>query len=177
MKHHATKDELFVGFYKKGSGLASMTWPEAVDEALCFGWIDGVRRSLDEASYMNRFTPRRPRSVWSAVNIARAHALIAEGRMRPAGLAAFERRNEARSKQYSFERESVAFEPALAARLKQDRAAARFFHAQPPGYRKTATWWVMSAKQEATRLRRMETLIADSARGERIALLRRNGSN
>jgi uncharacterized protein YdeI (YjbR/CyaY-like superfamily) len=171
--NHASADELFVGFYRKGSGRRCMTYQEAVDEALCFGWIDGVRRSIDGESYMNRFSPRRPRSVWSAVNIARVEALTAEGRMRPAGRAAFERRDPDRTGRYSFERATVEFEPDLAAMLKQNRAAARFFHAQPPGYRRTATWWVMSAKRADTRLRRMQTLIDDSARGQRIALLRR----
>lgn len=172
-KNHARADELLVGFYKKGSGRPSMTWPESVDEALCFGWIDGVRRSAGDDAYTIRFTPRRPRSIWSAVNIARAQVLIADGRMRPAGLAAFEQRDEQRTRQYSFERDNVELEPRLAAMLKKNAAAARFFHAQPPGYRKTATWWVMSAKRDETRVRRMQSLIDDSARGQRIGLLRK----
>ncbi len=172
--NHATADALLVGFWKKGSGRPSMTWPESVDEALCFGWIDGVRRSLGPDAYVIRFTPRRTRSIWSAVNIARAEALRAAGRMTPAGLAAFEARDAARTNQYSFERAHAAFAPELAALLEEHPAAARFFHAQPPGYRKTATHWVMSAKRAETRLRRMQTLVADSARGERIGLLRRS---
>lgn len=172
-KNHATADELLVGFYKKASGRASITWPESVDQALCYGWIDGVRRSLGEDAYTIRFTPRTARSIWSAVNIARAEALAAEGLMQPAGLAAFERRDTARSKQYSFEQKHVAFEPELATMLKANAAAAQFFHAQPAGYRKTVTWWVMSAKRAETRMRRMKTLVDDSARGERIAQLRR----
>lgn len=174
VKNHATAQELLLGFWKKGSGRTGITYEEAVEQALCFGWIDGVRRSLDENAYVNRFTPRRPRSNWSAVNIARVERLIARGLMQPAGLAAFEQRDGRRTGQYSFERDSVAFDPQLAGLLRRNRAAARFFHAQPPGYQKTATHWVMSAKRPETRLRRMQTLIADSARGERIALLRRS---
>ena len=172
-QNHQRTHELLVGFYRKGSGRPSMTWPESVDEALCFGWIDGVRRSAGDDAYTIRFTPRRRRSIWSAINIARAHSLIAEGRMQPAGLAAFEQRDEQRTRQYSFEHENVELEPPLAAMLEKNAAAARFFHAQPPGYRKTATWWVMSAKRADTRARRMQSLIDDSARGQRIGLLRK----
>lgn len=173
-QNHAAAQELLLGFWKKGSGRTGITYDEAVEQALCFGWIDGVRRSLDENAYVNRFTPRRPRSNWSAINIARVEQLVARGLMQPAGLATFAQRDGRRTGQYSFERDDVAFDAQLAGLLRRNRAAARFFHAQPPGYQKTATHWVMSAKRPETRLRRMQTLIADSARGERIGLLRRS---
>jgi uncharacterized protein YdeI (YjbR/CyaY-like superfamily) len=172
-RHHATAAELWVGFHRKGSGRPSITWPESVDQALCFGWIDGVRRSLDGGSYMIRFTPRRTTSIWSAVNIRRANALIAAGLMEPAGLRAFEARDDRRTARYSFEREQVALEPEQERRFRRHRKAWAFFQAQPPGYRRTATWWVVSAKREATREKRLATLIEDSAAGRRIALLRR----
>jgi uncharacterized protein YdeI (YjbR/CyaY-like superfamily) len=173
-KHHATASELSVGFYKKGSGRPSITWPEAVDEALCFGWIDGVRRTIDDESYRIRFTPRRPRSIWSAVNVKRVAALTAEGRMAEAGLRAFKARTEARTAIYSFEQKSEpTLSPADAKRLRANAAAWRFFAAQPPSYRRPATWWVVSAKQAATRERRLATLISDSAAGRRIKQLTR----
>jgi uncharacterized protein YdeI (YjbR/CyaY-like superfamily) len=151
-EHHAAESELLVGFYKKGSGRPSMTWPESVDEALCFGWIDGVRRS-----------------IWSVVNVRRARELIEEGRMRPAGLAAFEARTEERSGVYSFEqKDQVAFDAAQAGRFQADAKAWEFFQAQPPWYRRTATWWVISAKKEETRAKRLATLIEDSAAGRPI---------
>jgi uncharacterized protein YdeI (YjbR/CyaY-like superfamily) len=145
-----------------------------VDEALCYGWIDGVRRSVDADRYTIRFTPRQPRSTWSAVNIARVAELTAEGRMAPAGLAAFAARSEARSGIYSYEqRADAALDPAEEATFQADAAAWAFFQAQPPGYRRTATWWVISAKQAATRQRRLATLIADSAAGRTLAHLTR----
>jgi len=175
-RHHAREAELWVGYYKKGTGVPSITWPESVDEALCFGWIDGVRKTVDEARYMIRFTPRRPGSIWSNVNIAKIQALIAAGRMRPAGIAAFEARSAARSGVYSFERSDEArLETAEAAAFRRERAAWRFFEAQPPGYRRTALHWVTSAKLAETRARRLATLIADSAAGHRIKQLRRSG--
>jgi len=170
-EHHATETELLVGFYKKGSGKPSITWPESVDEALCHGWIDGVRRSLGDEAYTIRFTPRKKRSVWSNVNIRRAGELIAEGRMRPAGLAAFEARTGERSGVYSFEQkdqEKVVFSEAQARQFQADAKAWDFFQAQPPWYRRTATWWVISAKKEETRAKRLATLIADSAAGRPI---------
>ena len=173
-EHHATETELLVGFYKKGSGKPSITWPESVDEALCHGWIDGVRRSLGDEAYTIRFTPRKKRSVWSNVNIRRAGELIAEGRMRPAGLAAFEARTGERSGVYSFEQkdqEKVVFSEAQARQFQADAKAWDFFQAQPPWYRRTATWWVISAKKEETRQRRLATLIADSEAGRRLAHL------
>lgn len=167
--HHASERELLVGFYKKGSGKPSITWPESVDEALCFGWIDGVRRSLGDDAYTIRFTPRNRRSFWSVVNIRRAGELIAEGRMRPAGLAAFEARTGERSGVYSFEqKDEPAFSEAQAREFQADAKAWDFFQAQPPWYRRTATWWVVSARKEETRARRLATLIADSAAGRPI---------
>ena len=172
-EHHATAPELLVGFHKLGSGVPSITWPESVDQALCFGWIDGVRRRIDDASYTIRFTPRKPSSTWSAKNIARVAELTQMGLMRPAGLAAFARRTEARSGVYSFEQEMIELGTSYEERLRADRAASAFFERQPPSYRKAAVWWVISAKKEDTRLRRLETLIDDSANGRRIKQLMR----
>ena len=167
--HHDRAPELLVGFHKKGSGKPSMTWPESVDEALCYGWIDGVRRSLDEDSYTIRFTPRRPGSIWSNVNVAKVAALLQAGRMMPAGLAAWERRDPEKSGIYVFERNHpVAFDAEMERRFKRSRRAWTFFQAQPPGYRKQATHYVTSAKRTETRERRLTTLIECSARGERL---------
>jgi uncharacterized protein YdeI (YjbR/CyaY-like superfamily) len=166
-KNQAVSQVLWVGFYKKGSGKPSITWPESVDEALCFGWIDGIRKSLDETSYTIRFTPRKPRSIWSAINIKRAQELIELGRMQPAGLAAFQARKEDRSRRYSYEQQGLKLAGEYEKKLKANRKAWNFWSAQPPGYRRTAGWWVMSAKKEVTRLRRLEQLIVDSA-SERI---------
>jgi uncharacterized protein YdeI (YjbR/CyaY-like superfamily) len=175
-RHHRSERELWVGFHKKSSGRPSLTWPESVDEALCFGWIDGVRRRVDDQSYAIRFTPRKSGSIWSAVNTRRAEALIRDGRMQPAGLKAFAARDPEKSGVYSYEQRRAARLGAEAeARLRADPAAWSFFESQPPGYRKTAVGWVMSAKREETRARRLETLIADSAAGRRIAPLRRSG--
>ena len=175
-QHHATTAEQWVGFYKRASGVASITWPESVDQALCYGWIDGIRRSIDGDRYAIRFTPRRPGSIWSAVNIRRAQELIATRQMRAAGRSAFDARDEEKSRKYSFEQENVSFTPEQERSLRSNRKAWAFFQAQPPSYRKTATWWVVSAKQEATRQKRLATLIADSAAGLRIAQLRRERS-
>jgi uncharacterized protein YdeI (YjbR/CyaY-like superfamily) len=172
-QHHATAKELWVGFYKKASGRPSITWPESVDEALCFGWIDSVRRSIDEVSYRIRFTPRRPRSIWSAVNVRRAEALMEAGRMQPAGLAAFAKRKEDRTGQYSFEQGQVALGEDLEAELRGNARAWEFFQAQPATYRKTVSWWVMSAKRDETRKRRLAALVRDSEAGQRIAQFRR----
>jgi uncharacterized protein YdeI (YjbR/CyaY-like superfamily) len=168
-ERHATEPELLVGFHKKGSGLPSMTWPDAVDQALCFGWIDGVRRSLGETSYTIRFTPRRARSIWSAVNIKRARELREQGLMHPAGIAAFEARSEERSNIYSFEqRGAVELSAEDSASFQANAAAWAFFQARPPSYRKAAIWWVISAKREETKQRRLATLIADSAEGRTV---------
>jgi uncharacterized protein YdeI (YjbR/CyaY-like superfamily) len=171
-ENHESAAELWVGFRRKASGLRSITWPESVDEALCVGWIDGVRKGVDETSYKIRFTPRKPTSNWSSVNIARVAVLTRDGRMRPRGLAAFERRSEKRSGIYSYEqRRSARLEPAQERLFKANAAAWAFFQAQPAGYRKTATWWVVSAKREATREKRLATLIDDSASERRLAHL------
>jgi uncharacterized protein YdeI (YjbR/CyaY-like superfamily) len=170
-QHHDTAGELLVGFYKKGSGRPSITWPESVDEALCFGWIDGVRRTIDDESYSIRFTPRRPRSIWSLVNVKRAEELTKLGRMHPAGLRAFEARDAKRSGIYSFEqrKEGQKLGPEYQAKLEANKKAWAFFQSQPPYYQRTTSWWVMSAKKEETRLKRLATLIEDSANGRRIA--------
>jgi uncharacterized protein YdeI (YjbR/CyaY-like superfamily) len=167
-KHHTTERELLVGLFKKGSGEPSITWPESVDEALCFGWIDGVRKRIDDRSYTIRFTPRRPGSTWSKVNISRARELIEQGRMQPAGQAAFEARKENRSAVYSYEQRRPQLEPPYDRLLRRDDAAWEFFQSQPPSYRKTVSWWIVSAKREDTRLRRLEKLRACSAKGQRI---------
>jgi uncharacterized protein YdeI (YjbR/CyaY-like superfamily) len=171
--HHETATEFWVGFYKKASGKSSMTWSEAVDQALCFGWIDGVRRSVGGDGYANRFTPRKPRSNWSNVNIAKVEALTAQGLMMPAGLRAFEQRDAARSGVYSFERRPEALPPEYEARFKERPAAWDFYQRQPPGYRRLTTHWVTSAKREETRVKRLAMLIKDSANGRRIAQLTR----
>jgi uncharacterized protein YdeI (YjbR/CyaY-like superfamily) len=171
-ENHERERELLVGFYKVGSGKPSITWPQSVDEALCYGWIDGVRRSLGDEAYTIRFTPRKAKSTWSAVNIKRVGELIELGRMQPAGLKAFHAREESNSRIYAYEnRDKAAFDPALEARFRANEKAWNFFQAQPPGYRKTTTHWVVSAKQEATRLRRLDLLIADSGAGRRIDML------
>jgi uncharacterized protein YdeI (YjbR/CyaY-like superfamily) len=167
-KHHEREQELFVGFYKKGSGLPSITWPESVDEALCFGWIDGVRKSLGEDSYTIRFTPRKPGSTWSAVNVARVEELTRLGRMRPAGLEAFEKRSEAKTGIYAYEqKEGAKLEKAEEKQFRADKAAWEFFQSQPAWYKRTAIWRVVSAKKEETRKKRLAKLIEESARGRR----------
>lgn len=167
-QHHATAQELWVGFYKKASGKPSITWPESVDEALCFGWIDGIRKSVDDMSYMIRFTPRKSRSVWSAVNIKRVEELNRQERMQPTGLKAFDARLENKSGIYSYEQRGVELEEPYGKKFKQNKGAWTFFQAQPASYRKAANWWVLSAKKEETRLKRLEKLIEDSAQGCRI---------
>jgi uncharacterized protein YdeI (YjbR/CyaY-like superfamily) len=167
-EHHAAARELWVGYFKKGSGKPSVTWPESVDEALCVGWIDGIRKSLDEESYTIRFSPRRPRSIWSAVNIRRVLVLAGEGRMKPAGLKAFDARRENRSGIYSYEQRSAELEEPYGSMLKKSTEAWSFFQAQPPSYRKAAGWWVVSARKEETRRGRLGRLIKHSERGIRI---------
>ena len=167
--HHANRTELWVGFYKKDSGRGGVVYKQALDEALCFGWIDGMIRRVDEVSYMQRFTPRTPRSTWSAINIAKAAALIAEGRMQPAGLAAFERRAGDRSAVYSYEqRQSAALSPAERRAVEAVPAARAFFEAQPPSYRRIVAWWIQTAKRQDTRERRLAVLIDCSARGQLV---------
>lgn len=174
-ENHDTAAELHVGYYKIGSGRPSITWPESVDEALCFGWIDGVRRSVDAEAYTIRFTPRKKGSIWSAVNIKRFGELVELGRVRPEGLAAFERRKEHKSKIYSYEQGEIGFNETELAQFQANEAAWAGFQKMPPSYRKTATWLVVSAKQEATRHKRLAELIADSAEGRKIKQLRRPG--
>lgn len=169
--HHESATELWVGFYKKATGRPTISWSDAVDQALCFGWIDGIRKRIDDASYTNRFTPRKPTSAWSNINIAKVEALTAQGLMLPAGLRVYALRDPARSGIYSFERADAGLPDEYAQQFMKHEAAWAFFLAQPPGYRRLASHWVMSAKREETRQKRLATLIADSAHGRRIASL------
>ncbi len=172
--HHADQSELLVGFYKRGTGKPSMTWPESVDQALCFGWIDGVRKRLDEDSYTIRFTPRKPRSIWSAVNIRRVEELTAQGLMQPAGTKAFEARSAERSSIYAYEQRPASLPEPDEQQFRANAAAWEFFQSQAPSYRRTAIWWVVSAKREETRAKRLTTLIADSEQGRTLAHLTRS---
>lgn len=166
-RNHGTCDEIWVGFHKRAAGKPSLTWPEAVDQALCYGWIDGVRKRVDAGRYTIRFTPRRPGSNWSAVNIKRVAGLRKQGLMRAAGLRAFETRDPART--YSYEqRRTATLGPAYEELFRAEPRAWEFFKAQAPWYRRTLSWWVISAKQEATRLRRLGVLIARSAEGRGV---------
>lgn len=166
--NHATATELVVGFYKTSSGRPSLTWPASVDQALCFGWIDGIRKRIDDERYTIRFTPRRPTSTWSAVNIRRVKELTKQGLMTPAGLKAFEARKENRSGIYSYEQRTAALPPEYEKVLKKNKAAWTFFQAQPASYRKAVMWWIVSAKQEVTRFKRLAQLIEHSAQGETV---------
>ena len=168
-RNHEKADELLVGFWKKDSGKPSITWPESVDEALSFGWIAGVRRRIDDESYSIRFTPRRRGSIWSAVNIKRATELTALGRMAPAGLRAFAARDEKKSAIYSYENRPRELAPEYEKRFRANKEAWEYWTAQPPGYRRVVTYWVMEAKKEETRARRLAQLIDDSAHRRRIA--------
>ena len=175
-RNHTSERELLVGFYKRGSGKTSITWPESVDGALCFGWIDGVRRSLDADSYIIRFTPRKPSSTWSAVNIKRVAELTKLGLMQPAGTKAFEKRSDDKSAIYSYEQKKTAkLSGAYEKQFRARKKAWEFFQAQPPWYRRVAAFWVVSAKKEETRLKRLATLIEDSEHGQRVGPLRRPG--
>jgi len=167
-QHHKKADDILVGFYKKGSGKKSITWPESVDEALCFGWIDGIRRNHGADAYTIRFTPRRPGSNWSAINIGKIKALTKQKRMRPAGIAAFERRTEAKSRIYSYEQKDLpSFPPDIEKKFKQNKKAWEFFLTLPPYYRKGETRWITGAKQEETRLRRLDKVMAACESGRR----------
>jgi len=167
--NHDSAGELWVGFHRKRSGMPSLTWPQVVDEALCFGWIDSVRHGLDETTYANRLTPRRRQSTWSAVNISRFEELERLGRVHPQGAAAFEARDEMRSHLYSYEsRYPRVLDRDQEAALRSVPEAWEFFQAQPPGYRKLALFWVTSAKREETRSRRLDALIEHSKKGERL---------
>jgi len=167
-KNHATATELWVGFYKKDSGKPSITWPESADQALCFGWIDGIRQRVDEISYQIRFTPRRRGSIWSAINIKRAKELVRQKQMRPSGLKAFAARIENKSGIYSYEQRSTELSQPYANLLKKNKAAWNFFEKQPPSYRKMIGWWIISAKKEETRMARLAKLISESAKGKRL---------
>ena len=167
--NYKAKTELLVGFYKVGSGKASMSWPESVDQALCYGWIDGVRRTIDGEAYSIRFTPRRQGSIWSAVNIAKIEKLTVAGLVKPEGLAAFEKRTESKSRIYAFEQQETAeLPPDLLKIFKANKPAYIFFEAQPPGYKKQMLHWITTAKQEKTRLQRLEKTIEASAQNKRL---------
>jgi uncharacterized protein YdeI (YjbR/CyaY-like superfamily) len=173
-EHHETATELWVGLHKKGSGRPSLTWPEVVDECLCFGWIDGLRHGIDAQSYMNRITPRKPNSNWSAVNVRRVEELTRQRRMRAAGLKAFRERREDKTAIYSDEqRHQAKLDPPQERRFRSKKQAWEWFQTQPKGYRTTAVYWVMSAKRPETRERRLDALIEDSAKGRMVPPLRR----
>jgi len=164
-KNHKKETELVVGFYKVDSGRPSMTWSQSVDEALCFGWIDGVRKSIDKDSYQIRFTPRKSTSIWSAINIRKIEALIKNGLMQPAGLKSFEKRTAGKSAIYSHEKSEAALTKHFLAQFKANKKAWGYFQSLAPSYRKVSAHWIMSAKQEATRKKRLHQIISDSAAG------------
>ena len=170
-ENHDKVSELWIGFYKKDSGKTGLTYPEAVDEALCFGWIDGIKKRVDEFSYMHRFTPRKAKSTWSLINIRRAEGLKKLGRMAPPGLKAFDARDSRESGVYSFENRPQKLDAVFEKEFRANRKAWEFFKAQPPGYQRTARWWVISVKREETRWRRLACLMDDSAKGRRLAVL------
>ena len=170
-KYGATRKELWIGYYKKSSGKGGLTYKPALDEALCVGWIDGVVNGIDDESYMQRYTPRTRKSIWSAVNTKRVGELTAEGRMKPSGLATFAARDPARAGLYSFENRPQELPPEYAARFRKNKKAWAFFESQPPGYRRTVTFLVVSPKKEETRERRLVHLIEQSAQGKRIQQL------
>jgi uncharacterized protein YdeI (YjbR/CyaY-like superfamily) len=170
-KNHLREKELLVGFYKTGSGKASITWPQSVDEALCFGWIDGIRRSIDPESYSIRFTPRKPKSIWSTINIKKAEELKEKGLMKPAGLAAYAKREESRSQIYSYEKDPSILNPDFERKFKANKKAWTYFSSLPPSIRNVSIHWVMNAKQEKTKLSRLQTLITDSESERKIKLL------
>jgi uncharacterized protein YdeI (YjbR/CyaY-like superfamily) len=174
--NHRTATEIWVGFFKKETGRPTMTWPESVRQALCYGWIDGIRKRLDDESYTIRFSPRKPGSIWSAVNVRHVQELMAAGHMQPAGSRAYEQRRDNTSGLYSYEQRSVDLPPPYAAVLHKNAKARTFFESQPPSYRRTVMWWIVSAKKDETRLKRLQSLVAHSARGERLPALRRSGN-
>jgi uncharacterized protein YdeI (YjbR/CyaY-like superfamily) len=170
-QNHDKQSELMIGFHKKASGKKSITYPEALDEALCFGWIDGVRRKLDETSYVQRFTPRKPRSIWSLVNVRHVERLKKEGRMHAAGVEAYERRTPERTGIYSFENRPKQLSPAYEKRFRQNKKAWKFFNEQPTYYKNLIVFRIMSAKKEETQMRRLEETIECSANGKRVGTL------
>jgi len=167
-KNHDKAKELLVGFYKVNSGKQSMTWSESVDEAICFGWIDGLRRSINQESYSIRFTPRRPGSIWSAINIKKVDDLSKKGLMFPSGLVAFEKREEKKSAIYSYEKAPENLSDDFSKKFKSNKKAWKFFESMAPSYQLTAIHWVMNAKQEGTKLKRLDELIKDSEAGEKL---------
>ncbi|HSH64652.1 MAG TPA: YdeI/OmpD-associated family protein [Bacteroidia bacterium] len=167
-KNHHRKKELLVGFYKVTSGIESITWPQSVDEALCYGWIDGVRKSIDDTSYTIRFTPRKSNSIWSAINIKKMEELKKKGLMQTAGLEAYKHRKQSKSAIYTYEREPIQLDKEFEKKFKTNKAAWKYFQSKAPSYKKSAIDWVMRAKQEATRIKRLETLIRDSEAGQKI---------
>jgi uncharacterized protein YdeI (YjbR/CyaY-like superfamily) len=170
-KNHNTEKELFVGYYKISSEKHNMTWSQSVDQALCFGWIDGIRKSIDKESYFIRFTPRKPKSIWSSVNINKFNELSRAGLMKPAGIAAFKLREESNSKIYSYENEELKLPEEFDQLFKANGRAWSYFQSLPPSYRKVSTRWVMSAKQEVTRIKRLDELIRDCEAGRKIKAL------
>jgi len=170
-QHHAETRELWVGFYRKESGKGGITYPQALDEALCFGWIDGLRKAVGDSSYTIRFTRRKPDSIWSAVNVRHVERLVKSGQMQKPGRTAFKTRDRKKSQLYSYERYHCKLEATHEKQFKANVKAWEFFRAQAPWYQRTTTWWVVSAKREETRLKRLATLIADSEKGRRIGLL------
>ena len=167
-ENHDKSDEILVGFYKVDSGKPSMTWSQSVDQALCFGWIDGIRKSIDNESYCIRFTPRKPRSTWSGINIQKIEGMTKQGFMHPAGIAAFEKRRDQTSEIYSYENKPKRLTSEYEIRFKSNSKAWDFFYLQPPSYQRTVFYWVMSAKQEQTRQKRLAELIADCEAGLKI---------
>lgn len=170
-KNHDKAPEIWLGFYRKDSGKGGLTYHQALDEALCFGWIDGIRKKLDDESFTNRFTPRKPKSIWSNVNVGHVERLTREGKMRPPGIAAFNAKDAARTGIYSFERESARLAPEMEQRFRKNRAAWKYFQAAPPYYRKLVTWWVVSAKRDETREKRLAVLIDCCSRETRLPQL------
>ena len=175
-KNHDKQSELLVGLHKRDSGKKTLTYAEALDEALCFGWIDGVRKNFDESSYTIRFSPRKPKSIWSRINVNHVERLQKEGRMRPPGIAAFARKEDKRTGIYSFENAPRELPAKFLKTLRANKEAWTFFSAQPPGYRRLAVFWVVSAKREETQIRRLEHLIEISANSERLEILAKKNS-
>ena len=173
--HHQTETEIWIGYYKKATGIPSIDWPQSVDEAICFGWIDGIRRKIDEKSYKIRFTPRNPKSHWSAVNLAKVEKLLELGLMMPAGLEVYHKRDEKKSKQASYERQHIELDQQYEAKIRQNEKAWLYFENLAASYKKASIHWVMSAKNEGTRLRRLEILIQSCETEQKIPLLRRKG--
>ena len=173
-KNHQSETEQWVGYYKVKSGITSMTWSESVDEALCFGWIDGLRKSIDEKSYKIRFTPRKPNSIWSAVNIRKIAELTKQGKMMAAGIASFKKMDKKKAGIYSFEQTNFKLDKAFEQKIKANKKAWEYFQSLPPSAKKSTIYWVMSAKREDTKLRRIDTLIQCAEEGLRIPPLRRN---